>query len=766
MVQSLQRAILGEGSTGVNMGVESGRPDVLAGLNEEQQQAVTTTDGPVLIVAGPGSGKTRVLTHRIAYLIDHRGASPWNILAVTFTNKASREMKERLERLVGVERARQLTVGTFHSTCVRILRRDGHLIGLDPRFTIYDDGDQMDTVRQALKSLNLDPKQFPPRPILSRISKAKSQFVDPARFSEGVESYWEEVVSRVYPHYQETLKRNRALDFDDLLGEAQRLFDEQPEVLQRYQDWFQYVLVDEYQDTNHIQYLFVKALAEKHRNLCVVGDPDQSIYGWRQADIRNILDFKRDYPDATEIHLELNYRSTRKIVEAADNVIRANTQRIHRKLRTENPAGEPIAVRELYDEAQEAQFVVSEIRRLAQHNDYRYRDVAVMYRTNAQSRALEEGFVRSEIPYQIVGGTRFYDRREIKDGMAVLRMIANPNDAVSLQRIIQNTPLGKGIGAKTIQDLNAWCQSQGRSVYEALGALNGQSHIPAPEVGSRARTLLANVYASLDELIETSRKATLSELFDLVVEKTGIAHQYQQSGDPESIERWENLLQLRQVLSSFDGLEPGTALGTFLEETALVADVDTHDASGEQVTLITLHAAKGLEFPVVFLVGAEEGILPHSRSMESEAQLEEERRLFYVGLTRAEKKLYITHAFRRAMYGVGDLSLRSRFVDAIPPDLIEDNGHSLGNGHGAASRPSALRPDSGWPGSSAPKSLPDGPSPVVDAFNIGDRVFHNRFGEGKVTQIKPSGGDQEVTVKFKRAGLKRLMASLANLQPI
>ncbi|WP_294086829.1 ATP-dependent helicase, partial [Sphaerobacter sp.] len=465
--------------------------DLLRGLNEAQQRAVTITEGPVLVVAGPGSGKTRVLTHRVAYLIDQRGVSPWNILAVTFTNKAAREMRERLEVLVGPERARQLTVGTFHALCVRILRRDGHLIGLDPRFTIYDDADQIDAVRQALKALNLDPKQFPPRPILNRISAAKSQVVDPARFAEQVETYWEEIVSRVYPRYQEILRRNRALDFDDLLVETVRLFDEQPEVLRRYQDWYRYILVDEYQDTNHVQYLLVHALAAGHRNLCVVGDPDQSIYGWRQADIRNILEFKRDFPDAAEVHLELNYRSTGVIVEAADQVIRANTQRIRRQLRTENPRGDRLVVREAYDEAQEAQFVVGEIHRLAQSGRYRFRDIAVLYRTNAQSRPLEEALIRADIPYQLVGGTRFYERREIKDALALLRLIANPRDAVSLQRVLANTPLGKGIGARTLQELERWSTETGLPIYTGLAALAGESDAPAPPVGTRPAKLLA-----------------------------------------------------------------------------------------------------------------------------------------------------------------------------------------------------------------------------------------------------------------------------------
>lgn len=728
---------------------------LLDGLNDAQRRAVTSTDGPVLIVAGPGSGKTRVLTHRVAYLIDALGVSPWNVLAVTFTNKAAREMRERLENLVGLERSRQLTVGTFHATCARILRRDAQLIGVDPHFTIYDDADQMETIKQALKALNLDPKQFAPRPILSRISAAKSQFIAPTRFAEQVQSYWEEVVARVYPMYQETLRRNRALDFDDLLAETLRLFDEQPDALQRYQDHYRYVLVDEYQDTNRVQYLLVRALSASHRNICVVGDPDQSIYGWRHADIRNILDFKRDYPDATEIHLELNYRSTRSIVAAADSIIRANTQRIQRKLRTENPAGDPISVRELFDEGQEAQFVVSEIRRLTFSGNLRYRDCAVMYRTNAQSRPLEEAFIRSDMPYQLIGGTRFYERREIKDAMAILRLVANPNDAVSLQRVLQNTPMGKGIGARTIQQVEQWTRKTGRSTYDGLGAIDGALELEPPKVASRAARLLSDVYRVLSQLVQASTTLTLTELFDLAMEQSGFAAQFQDAGDPDAIDRWENVLQLRAVLSTYDDLPEATALQTFLEESALIADADTIADGDDQVTLITLHAAKGLEFPVVFLVGAEEGILPHSRSMDSEAQLEEERRLFYVGVTRAKQRVYISHVFRRAMYGFGDLSLRSRFVDAIPSELVD-----LVQSRATTTTTNGHRTRGGL----AERDVSDEvPSSLLEPLVVGTRVFHDRFGDGVVLKVRDISEDQEVTVEFKRHGQKRLMVSLANL---
>ncbi|GBD16253.1 ATP-dependent DNA helicase PcrA [bacterium HR26] len=727
---------------------QPGKRDILAGLNEEQVRAVTTVAGPVLIVAGPGSGKTRVLTHRVGYLIEAGHASPWHILAVTFTNKAAREMRTRLETLIGFEQAQRLTVGTFHATCARILRRDGGRIGIDPRFTIYDDADQLEAVRQALKSLGLDPKQFSPRSILSRISAAKSQFQSPHQFAEQVQSYWDEVVSRVYPRYEEFLRRNQALDFDDLLTETLRLFDEHPDVLARYQDWYRYVLVDEYQDTNRVQYLLVRALSAAHRNLCVVGDPDQSIYGWRQADIRNILDFKRDYPDATEIHLELNYRSTRSIVEAADAVIRANRLRIERRLRTENPPGEPIRLHECYDEGHEAQFVASEIRRLTLRGDLRYRDIAVMYRTNAQSRPLEEALIRADIPYQLIGGVRFYERKEIKDALALLRVIANPNDSVSLQRVLANTPLGAGIGERTWQELERWAALTRQPIARGIAALAGQSDVPPPQISGRPARLLVEVWATLQQLWEASERLRLSELFDLALERSGIAQLYHDAGDPEQIERWENLLQLRSVLASYDSVTEG-ALRAFLEESALVTDVDALDDGGDQVTLITLHAAKGLEFPVVFLTGVEEGLLPHTRSLESEAQLEEERRLFYVGMTRAKQRLYITYTFRRARFGASDLSVRSRFVDDIPAHLLDQ-----GNGAAAPARsyPSLLH-------SSTPASV----NTVVPRLAVGMRVFHARFGDGVVAEVRPAQSDQEVVVDFKRHGRKTLLASLANL---
>jgi DNA helicase II / ATP-dependent DNA helicase PcrA len=739
------------------------RPELLAGLNDAQIQAVTTVDGPLLVVAGPGSGKTRVLTHRVAYIIEEAGVSPWNILAVTFTNKAAREMRDRLVHLVGEEDAHKLTVGTFHATCVRILRRDGHMIEIDPRFTIYDDGDQMDLIRRVMSAENIDTKRFSPRAVLSRISAAKSRFISPKQFEEQIADYYEEIVSRIYPQYQDTLRRNRALDFDDLLGETLRLFDENPDVLERYQDFYRYTLVDEYQDTNHVQYRLVKALSDGTRNICVVGDPDQSIYGWRQADIRNILDFKRDYPDATEVHLELNYRSTRSIVGAADSIIKANRQRIERDLRTENDAGDKIRIHEAFDETQEASFVVNEIRRLVATGALRYQDCAVMYRTNAQSRALEEAFVRSELPYQIVGGTRFYERKEIKDAMAILRIIANPQDGVSFQRVLNNTALGKGIGARTLELLNGWASLNQRSLYDAIAAAAGQSHLPPPEINNRATNLLYGVHQLVLRLIDQSTQVHLSKLFDIAIEETGFAAQFRETVDPDMMERWENLLQLRGVLTGYDELREEIALETFLEESALVAGQDSMVDDENQVTLITLHAAKGLEFPVVFLIGAEEGILPHSRSIDSENEVEEERRLFYVGVTRAMQKLYVTYAFRRAMFGQSDVAVRSRFIESIPPDLVDMPVQQPSRASRTQSRAPMETDDSGPRSYGRGRPQPEVPPVEIPHLKPGQRVFHNRFGDGTVIDVKDRNGDQDVTVEFKRHGQKRLVASLANL---
>jgi ATP-dependent DNA helicase UvrD/PcrA len=595
--------------------------DILAGLNPAQKEAVEAINGPVLILAGPGSGKTRVITHRVAYLIKIVGVNPRRIMAVTFTNKAAREMEERLDKLVSTS-VQNLTLGTFHAICARILRQDGKVIGIDKKFVIYDDDDQISLLKRALQDLALDPKQFAPRALQSVISNAKSQMLGPADLRG--KSYFEEVTRRVYERYQKLLNASAALDFDDLLMKTVLLFRQNQEILDKYQARYMHIQVDEFQDTNLVQYELVKLLAGKYRNICAVGDPDQSIYSWRAADIRNILNFEKDFPDAKVILLEQNYRSTQLILDAATHVIAANRQRKPKTLWTENEKGQPPHVIETYSEEEEAQWVVNEIDNLVRNKEVKAGDCAIMFRTNAQSRVLEEAFIRYGMPYRLVAGTRFYERREVKDIIAYLRLIQNPHDTVSLRRII-NVPQ-RGIGERSLDELSRWAQKQGVNEYKALQLLAG-SKDSSEELPFSARTVkaLAGFAAMLENFIEKSQELDTMKLFDLVVEKSG----YKQyiTGLDDGDERWENILELRGVAQDYKDLSPQEGLTTFLEKVALVSDVDSLPEKTETVTLITLHQAKGLEFPVVFIIGMEEGILPHYKSIDDPAQLEEERRL-------------------------------------------------------------------------------------------------------------------------------------------
>ncbi|MCA1669831.1 MAG: UvrD-helicase domain-containing protein [Thermomicrobia bacterium] len=742
---------------------------ILSGLNTQQREAVTTTEGPVLIVAGPGSGKTRVLTHRIAYLLAARHVDPHNVLAVTFTNKAAKEMRDRLERLVGAQ-VNGLTVGTFHAVCARVLRRDGERVGIAQDFTIYDDADQISVMKNALRDLNLDPKQYGPRTILSTISAAKSNGVAADEFAGLASSYWEEIAGRVYPLYQRLLRLHNALDFDDLLLTTLQLLLTRPDVLDRYQHRYRYIHVDEYQDTNHVQYRLVKELAAKHQNLCVVGDPDQSIYGWRQADIRNILDFERDFPKAKTILLEQNYRSSRRIVDAAQAVISMNTQRKQKQLITANDAGAAISIREHYDEGQEAQFVVQEIQRLVTVGRYHTNDCAVMYRTNAQSRIMEEACIRFGLPYQLIGGTRFYERKEVKDVLALLRLVHNPADGAAFERIIDNTPLGRGIGKQSVAALNAWARAHNTSAIAGCRALV-EGMEPLPPVSGRPAAGLGDIARFVAGMRATMLDTSIVTFFDTLIERSGYLRMLEEGGIDEA-DRVENVNELRSVVAEYETLDPSQALATFLEEAALVSDQDMYNRTAddsEKATLITLHAAKGLEFPVVFIVGAEENILPHSRSQESAAELEEERRLFFVGITRAKERLYISHVFKRTVWGNEQYATRSRFVDSIPPDIIEQTG-AAARRLPAASPPqqSATR----W--EKAPAYGAPGPSPVNGrggpletkgtTFRAGDRVSHPKFGDGAVVSVRDLGDDQEVTIAFVGAGVKKLMASLARIE--
>ena len=626
--------------------------DILAELNSAQKEAVEAISGPVLILAGPGSGKTKVITHRVAYLIKVCGASPYRIMAVTFTNKAAREMTERIYRLVG-DSARDLTLGTFHAICARILRQSGKPIGIDPRFVIYDEDDKISLLKRSLREVGFDPKQYAPRAIASAISAAKSQLLTTNDYIERGRNYFDEVVGRVYERYQQLLTGSSALDFDDLLMKAVQLFRQSPETLSRYQERYQYVQVDEFQDTNTTQYELVKQIAGKYRNICAVGDPDQSIYSWRFADLRNILSFEKDYPEAKVVLLEQNYRSTKMILEAASHIISTNQQRKPKDLWTENETGVPITVVETYTEQEEAQFVVSEAERLVGQNGFSLGDCAVMYRTNAQSRVLEEAFVRYGISYKLVAGTRFYERREIKDVIAYLRLIQNPYDSVSLLRVI-NVP-GRGIGQQTLAKLSAWARSLGVPEYKALQVITEENEHPfSPHI---AKTLVGFLKL-IEEFIAAGERLSLVKLFDLVVKRIG--YEEYLLGGMGGEERWDNVLELRTVIQQYRDLKPSDSLTAFLEGVTLVSDVDGLDETVSAVTLITLHQAKGLEFPVVFMVGMEEGILPHIRSFDDPAQMEEERRLCYVGITRAEQRIYLVRAFRRILRGLHTVNKPSR----------------------------------------------------------------------------------------------------------
>jgi DNA helicase-2/ATP-dependent DNA helicase PcrA len=725
--------------------------DILTTLNPAQREAVESIKGPVLILAGPGSGKTRVITHRVAYLVRVCGVSPQHIMAVTFTNKAAREMKERLGQLLG-QMAEALTLGTFHAICARILRHEGGAVGLDSHFVIYDDDDQLRLMKQTMEELNLDAKQYIPQAIRSAISAAKSRLVSPENYGQWVGSYFEEIVQRVYQRYEQLLRQGAAVDFDDLLMKTVQLFHDHPKILHRYQSKHVHILVDEFQDTNIAQYELMKQLAGKYRNLCVVGDPDQSIYSWRFADLRNILSFERDYPEAKVVFLEQNYRSTRTILEVASDVISTNVLRKPKKLWTENEEGAPITVVESYSAEEEAQSVVNEIEKLIGQHQIFLKDCAVMYRVNAQSRALEETFLRYGVPYKLVGGTRFYQRQEIKDIIAYIRVIHNPQDNISLARII-NVP-GRGIGQKTISMLQSWARDHDTSLFEALRQVsrNATGGEVRQSLSARIVQALAGFDALVIKLTDRSREPSLSGLLDEILERTG--YRAYILGKEDGEERWENVVELRSVASEYDALAPEEALTAFLEKVSLVSDIDELDEKADAVTLITLHQAKGLEFPAVFIVGLEEGMLPHRKSFDDPAQMEEERRLCYVGITRAKKHLYLLRSHRRNLFGGSTANPPSRFLRDISPHLISPRG---------------LWEDSPTPVASLDFSQDLRPSVRHSStltLQVGDHVRHGRFGLGIVMNCSPTSDDQELTVAFEEFGVKRLLASLAPLEKI
>ena len=707
--------------------------DVLEGLNAEQTTAVEAVQGPLLILAGPGSGKTRVISHRIAYLIKVCGATPYSILAVTFTNKAAREMKERLYHLLG-RTVEQLSLGTFHAFCAAVLRRDGQAIGLNPRYVIYDDGDQLNLIKRSLQELGIDPKTYSPRVLQSVISKAKVQLLTPKDYGERTRNYFEEVAQRVYQHYQMLLVQSQALDFDDLLMRAYQLFQGHPKILAGYQSRYSHVLIDEFQDTNLTQYAIARQLAGKYRNICVVGDPDQSIYSWRQADIRNILNFEKDYPEALVLHLEQNYRSTQTILHAAHSIVSINRDRKENRLWTENEEGLPVMVVETYNESEEAHLVVREVANLVDQGDVRPSDCAVMYRTNAQSRALEEAFIRYGIPYHTVGAVRFYERREIKDLVAYLRLVYNTHDDISLMRIINLPP--RGIGQRTLNEFLQWTKSLGISFYAGLEKLgDDRSSCPLSE---RAVLALRNFYSLIRDLIEKSNEVNVGYLLDSVIKLSGYKNYTMESPDGE--DRWDNILELRGIAKDYGNMEPHESLAAFLEGVSLFSETDELGEKNDAVTLITLHQAKGLEFPVVFMVGMEEGVLPHFKCFDDTAQMEEERRLCYVGMTRAKKRLYLVRALQRSLMGATNANPPSRFLGDIPGCLVK---------HVGVFEEADVSPDI------------DSNPPVLE---VGDLVQHRKFGQGVVVSCNSMRNDWEVEVSFREVGTKKLLLSLAQLE--
>ena len=752
------------------------------GLNPAQYDAVLHTGGPALVVAGAGSGKTRVLTHRIAWLIEEAGVSPFEILAITFTNKAADEMKQRVEALVGPV-ARRMWVSTFHSACVRILRRDGSALGYPSAFSIYDQADAVRLTGYVLRDQNIDAKKFPPRTIHAQISAAKNELVTPDQMRDAAGSMLERRVADVYREYQARLRRAGAMDFDDLLTVTVELFRGHPDVLAHYQKRFQHVLVDEYQDTNRAQNEIVLMLAADHRNVFVVGDSDQSVYQFRGADIRNILDFEHAFPDTTTIVLDQNYRSTQTILDAANSVIANNVGRKPKELWTEKGAGDRVVRYQADDESDEAAWVVGEITRAHEHGDIRWSDVAVFYRTNAQSRILEEHLVRSGIPYKVIGGTRFYDRKEVKDALAYLRAVVNPTDEVSLKRIV-NVPK-RGVGDGSLAKLDAWAAESGGSFLEGL------RHAADAGVSGRAATGIDQFLAIVDEMA-VRRSEGPAALLRAALESSGYLDELRNERSIEAEGRMENLAELIGTAEDYESVDE------FLEEVSLVSDTDDLDEDESQVLLMTLHSAKGLEFPVVFIMGLEDGVFPHMRSLTEPDQLEEERRLCYVGITRAERLLHLTNAWSRTLFGATRYNPPSRFLTEIPAELIDDRTPERMRSDGRSS----LRSVGGWGDDGGSSGRTGGGSGIglseaqeerrrrrreeareriVDraleagrelsrqgtaGFRPGDDVRHAQWGEGVVVDIVGTGDDAEAVVNFASAGEKRLLLGWAPLERI
>ncbi|HFZ7093701.1 TPA: DNA helicase PcrA [Streptococcus agalactiae] len=749
---------------------------LIIGMNDKQVEAVQTTDGPLLIMAGAGSGKTRVLTHRIAYLIDEKYVNPWNILAITFTNKAAREMRERA--IVLNPATQDTLIATFHSMCVRILRREADYIGYNRNFTIVDPGEQRTLMKRIIKQLNLDTKKWNERSILGTISNAKNDLLDEIAYEKQAGDMYTQVIAKCYKAYQEELRRSEAMDFDDLIMMTLRLFDQNKDVLAYYQQRYQYIHVDEYQDTNHAQYQLVKLLASRFKNICVVGDADQSIYGWRGADMQNILDFEKDYPQAKVVLLEENYRSTKKILQAANNVINHNKNRRPKKLWTQNDEGEQIVYHRANNEQEEAVFVASTIDNIVREQGKNFKDFAVLYRTNAQSRTIEEALLKSNIPYTMVGGTKFYSRKEIRDVIAYLNILANTSDNISFERIV-NEPK-RGVGPGTLEKIRSFAYEQNMSLLDASSNV-----MMSPLKGKAAQAVwdLANLILTLRSKLDS---LTVTEITENLLDKTGYLEALQVQNTLESQARIENIEEFLSVTKNFDDnpeitVEGETGLdrlSRFLNDLALIADTDDSATETAEVTLMTLHAAKGLEFPVVFLIGMEEGVFPLSRAIEDADELEEERRLAYVGITRAEQILFLTNANTRTLFGKTSYNRPTRFIREIDDELIQYQGLARPVNSSFGVKYSKEQPTQFGQGMSLQQALQARKSnsqPQVTAqlqalntnnshetsWEIGDVATHKKWGDGTVLEVSGSGKTQELKINFPGIGLKKLLASVA-----
>ncbi|MEN2053651.1 DNA helicase PcrA [Staphylococcus epidermidis] len=714
-------------------------------MNSEQSEAVRTTEGPLLIMAGAGSGKTRVLTHRIAYLLDEKDVSPYNILAITFTNKAAKEMKARVEHLVG-EEAQVIWMSTFHSMCVRILRRDADRIGIERNFTIIDPTDQKSVIKDVLKSENIDSKRFEPRMFIGAISNLKNELKTPEDAQKEANDFHSQMVATVYKGYQRQLSRNEALDFDDLIMTTINLFERVPETLEYYQNKFQYIHVDEYQDTNKAQYTLVKLLANKFKNLCVVGDSDQSIYGWRGADIQNILSFEEDYPEAKTIFLEQNYRSTKNILNAANEVIKHNSERKPKGLWTANSGGDKIQYYEAMTERDEAEYVVKEIMK-HQRSGKKYSEMAILYRTNAQSRVLEETFMKSNIPYTMVGGQKFYDRKEIKDLLSYLRVIANSNDDISLQRII-NVPK-RGIGPSSVEKIQTYALQNNISMFDAL------AEVDFIGLSKKVTQECISFYEMIQNLIKEQEFLEISEIVDEVLQKSGYRDMLDREQSIESRSRLENLDEFMSVPKDYEENTPleEQSLINFLTDLSLVADIDEADTQNG-VTLMTMHSAKGLEFPIVFIMGMEESLFPHIRAIKSEYdhEMEEERRICYVAITRAEELLYITNATTRMLFGRSQSNMPSRFLKEIPEDLLDSH---------TGQKRQTIYPKSQPKRGFSKRTTSTKKQVSSSDWKVGDKVMHKAWGEGMVSNVNEKNGSVELDIIFKSEGPKRLLAQFA-----